>query len=219
MELINMDISRREIRRYLGYGRKEADESVSFLIEECVGELLKAASPKSFYREYPLRLLEENRIDFTVFQTKSKNLTKNLKDCEMSILFAATLGTEVDVLLHRYTKLQMSKAVVMQAAATAMIEEYCDEINTAIKKEYEEHDLYLRPRFSPGYGDFPLECQKDITAALETGKRVGIHLTDSLLMTPSKSVTAVMGISKKPYRCEVKGCEACGKKDCAYRRN
>lgn len=213
-----MVISRREILRYLGYGRQEADEAVAGLVEECVEELLSVASPKSIYRVYPLNLLPEDEIDFTVFQTKSKNLSKNLRGCDQVILFAATLGAQVDGLLHRYTLLQMSKAVTMQAAATAMIEAYCDEVNTAIKKLYEEKGLYLRPRFSPGYGDFPLECQREITAVLETSKRIGIMLTDSLLMTPSKSVTAVMGMSPKLHRCEVKGCEACSKKDCAYRR-
>lgn len=214
-----MEISRREIRRYLGYGGNEGDETVNALIEECLKELTSAASPKSISRVYPLRLLPDDGIDFTVFQAKSRNLSRNLKDCEQVILFAATLGAGVDVLLHKYTKLQMSKAVIMQAAAAAMIEEYCDEENRLLKQEYEAQGLYLRPRFSPGYGDFPLECQRDITAVLETPKRVGIMLTDSLLMAPSKSVTAVMGVSGKSHRCDVKGCEACAKTDCAYRRS
>ncbi len=58
-----------------------------------------------------------------------------MKDCEQVILFAATLGTEADSLIRRYSKLQMSKAVTMQAAATAMIESYCDEINTELKED------------------------------------------------------------------------------------
>lgn len=214
-----MEISRKEIRRYLGYGNSQADDRVHSLIEECVNELVKAAALKSISRTYPLKLLEGEEIDFTVFRTRSRNLSRNLKDCSQVILFAATLGAEVDVLLHKYTRLQMSKAVVMQAAATAMIEAYCDEENQKLKEEMEAKGLYLRPRFSPGYGDFPLECQRELTAVLETGKRIGIMLTDSLLMTPSKSVTAVIGVSEKPYRCEIRGCEACGKKNCAYRRS
>lgn len=162
--------------------------------------------------------MTEEELDFTVFRTESRSLSRNLKDCEQVILFAATLGTEADSLIRKYSKLQMSKAVTMQAAATAMIESYCDEINTELKETFEKKGLYLRPRFSPGYGDFPLECQRDITAVLETAKRIGIMLTDSLLMTPSKSVTAVMGVSRKPHRCEVRGCELCSKTDCAYRR-
>ena len=60
-----------------------------------------------------------------------------------------------------------------------MIEEYCDQVCTVIKSEYEAKGRYLRPRFSPGYGDFPLECQGMLLEALEAGKRIGIKLTDS----------------------------------------
>lgn len=213
-----MEISRREILRYLGYKGQDADEMVAERVEACVRELEAAASPKSIYRVYPLTLLPDDEIDFTVFKAKSKNLGKNLQDCDEVVLFAATLGTEVDVLLYRYTRLEMSRAVIMQAAAAAMIEAYCDEVNTSLKEEFEARGLYLRPRFSPGYGDFPLECQRELTAALETAKRIGITLMDSLIMAPSKSVTAVIGVSKKRHRCEVKGCEVCTKTDCAYRR-
>lgn len=134
------------------------------------------------------------------------------------LVFAATLGTGADHLIGKYNRLQISKAVIMQAAATAMIEEYCDQVCVGLKEDYEADGWYLRPRFSPGYGDFPLDCQSKLLDCLEAGKRIGIKLTDSLLMMPSKSVTAVIGASRKPYRCDVKGCEACGKKDCAYRR-
>lgn len=213
-----MEISRREILRYLGYKGQDADEMVAERVEACVRELEAAASPKSIYRVYPLTLLPDDEIDFTVFKAKSKNLGKNLQDCDEVVLFAATLGTEVDVLLHRYTRLEMSRAVIMQAAAAAMIEAYCDEVNSSLKEEFEARGLYLRPRFSPGYGDFALECQRELTAALETAKRIGITLMDSLIMAPSKSVTAVIGVSKKRHRCEVKGCEVCTKTDCAYRR-
>ncbi|MDO5417145.1 MAG: vitamin B12 dependent-methionine synthase activation domain-containing protein [Lachnospiraceae bacterium] len=157
-------------------------------------------------------------IDGGCFHTSSRNLSRNLKDCERILVFAATLGLGADHLIQKYSRIQMSRAVVLQAAAAAMIEEYCDTVCSEIREEYESRGWYLRPRFSPGYGDFPLSCQPQLLDGLEAGKRIGIKLTDSCLMMPSKSVTAVMGVSRKPYRCEVKGCEACGKTDCAYRR-
>lgn len=234
MEGLQIEIDRREVLRYLGYGRQDAGEDVKALIEECVIQLQTAALPKSIYRNYPLTFIpEENEgaLDLTCFKTHSQNLWKNLLDCEQVILFAATLGTETDLLIHRCNILSVSKAVIMQAAAAAMIEAYCDIKNQQIREEYEAEGWFLRPRFSPGYGDFSLECQRDIAAALELPKRIGITLTDSFLMAPSKSVTAVIGVSKKPYRCERKGakeassiplgerCEACEKTDCVYRRS
>ncbi len=208
----------KEILRYLGYGRHEAKEQVLVLIEACVRELERAAVPKSIYKEYPLSFYGEEGIDCCAFQTCSKALKKNLKDCQSVLLFGATLGTGVDLLLHRYNRLQMSKAVVLQAAAAAMLEDYCDQMNEELEKKYEEKGLYLRPRFSPGYGDFSLECQPALLGCLEAGKRIGITLTDSLLMAPSKSVTAVIGISRIPGTCGMRSCQDCEKRDCAYRR-
>lgn len=207
----------RELLRYLGYRGQELPENIEELIGLCKRDLEQAAAPKAIWREYPVSI-ENHELDMTILRTRSSSLERNLKDCEQVIFFAATLGSQVDVLLHRYTRLQMSRAVVLQAAAAAMLETYCDEKNAWLKAEYLKKGRYLRPRFSPGYGDFPLECQRPIAAALELNKRVGITLTDSLLMAPSKSVTAVIGVSRLPRDCSVQGCEACGKKDCLYRR-
>ena len=209
--------NRNEVLRYLGYRGQEIPGNVEALIEECQQELERAAQAKSTWKEYPLKI-RGHVLDMWCLQVKSMGLERNLKDCQKVLLFGATLGSGVDLLLRRYGRLQMSIAVVVQAASAAMLETYCDWRNEALKREYREKGWYMRPRFSPGYGDFPLECQKRVTAALELDRRIGVTLTGSLLMAPSKSVTAVMGLSKKPRICSVQGCEACGKADCEYRR-
>ncbi|NBH70945.1 Vitamin B12 dependent methionine synthase activation subunit [Clostridiaceae bacterium] len=207
----------KEILRYLGHRGQEIPENVKQLIGECQRELENAAAARSVCAEYPLAI-QDHVIDMGVLQTKSRNLEKNLRDCGRILIFGATLGSRVDVLLKRYGQLSVSRAVVLQAASAAMLETYCDYCNEAWREEYQKKGWYLRPRFSPGYGDFPLECQKEIFAVLELSKRIGVTLTDSLLMAPSKSVTAVIGLSKKPGTCSVQGCEACGKISCEYRR-
>ena len=212
-----MEWNEREILRYLGHRGQEIPENVEELIKECERELEQMASPRAMWKEYPLSI-HDHVLVMGFLQTKSKSLERNLRDCERVILFAATLGSRVDVLLHRYNMIQMSKAVVMQAASVAMLETFCDEKNQELKSSYEAKGWYLRPRFSPGYGDFPLECQREIAPALEMGKRIGVNLTDTLLMMPSKSVTAVIGASRLPRNCTVQGCEVCAKRDCAYRR-
>lgn len=212
-----MEWNEREILRYLGHRGQEIPENVEELIKECERELEQMASPRAMWKEYPLSI-QDHVLDMGFLQMRSKSLERNLRDCERVILFAATLGSKVDVLLHRYNMIQMSKAVVMQAASVAMLETFCDEKNQELKNSYEAKGWYLRPRFSPGYGDFPLECQREIAPALEMGKRIGINLTDTLLMMPSKSVTAVIGASRLPRNCTVQGCEVCAKRDCAYRR-
>lgn len=213
-----MEINWKETLRYLGYRGQEGDGVVNALVTECWEELDRAVSPRFFWQEYPLRVAGDE-IDAFVFQTKSQALGRNLRGCERILVFAASLGAGADLLIQRYEKLQMSKAVVMQAAAAAWLEDYCDSVNEELRQRYAADGWYLRPRFSPGYGDFSLECQPAILGALEAGKRVGITLTDSLLMAPSKSVTAVIGVGRTPLMCEIKGCEACEKHDCAFRRD
>lgn len=199
--------------------RGEADPQTARLAEECFEALEGACRPCYLAGEFPLRFREDGWIDGGCFRTRSESLGKNLRDCSGVLVFAATLGTGADRLIQKYTRLEMSRAVALQAAAAAMIEEYCDQACRRLGESYEKRGFYLRPRFSPGYGDFPLSCQPGLLDGLEAGKRLGIRLTDSLLMLPTKSVTAVIGIGRAPLRCTVLGCEACGKKDCAYRRD
>lgn len=211
--------NRREICRYLGYRGNGPDQAAQALIEDCIGELRGRLAPRFFAREYPYSVTKEGELDLTCLRVRSRSLGKNLRGCKSVILFGATLGAGVDLLLRRYSALQMSRAVVMQAASAAMIESYCNLENGRLSEEYRKKGLYLRPRFSPGYGDFPLEAQKAFAQALELEKRAGIVLTDSLLMVPSKSVTAVIGVSGEECRFHGRegGCGSCERTDCLYR--
>ena len=112
----------------------------------------------------------------------------------------------------------MGEAVICQAAGAALIEAYCDQVNDALRAEAKEQGWYLRPRFSPGYGDFSLACQRELTQALQTPTKIGLTVTESLLLAPVKSVTAVIGMTRDPRPCPRQGCEACEKTDCAFRR-
>lgn len=219
-----IEVKRSEVYRYLGFGHNLPDETTVSLVEDSIRELERVVSPRFFSRSFPLKHLKDGRLDFTCFQVESLDLSKNLKDCERVILFAATLGAGPDLLARRYGRLEMSRAVVLQAASAAMIEAWCDRKNEELKEEALRQGEFLRPRFSPGYGDFSLEYQKILTKVLETGKTVGVTLTDSLLMVPSKSVTAVIGAGRKDDQDEKedqnekKDCGGCGKADCPYRK-
>lgn len=69
---------------------------------------------------------------------KSRSLGRNLKQCEKLILFGATLGTGADRLITRASLTDMAKAVVLQACAAAMLEEYCDACQREIAKQQEK---------------------------------------------------------------------------------
>ena len=108
-------------------------------------------------------------------------------------------------------------AAAAQAAAAALIEDCCDEENERLRAEAAERGLKLRPRFSPGYGDFSIEHQRDIARELDTPRRIGLTVTDSCMLAPMKSVTAVIGIAETEGS-TARGCEDCDKQNCGFRR-
>lgn len=212
----------REILRYLGYkSGQEADAQTRQLIEEEEAELARMVEYRSVYRIFPIVQVTEETVDFGFTCIHSRNLAKNLKGCGQAAFLAATLGSGIEHLLWKYNRLQVSRAVVLQAVAVEAIEKYCDaceeEILAALSRDG-QGSYYLRPRFSPGYGDLPLEFQREFLQILETPKKIGVTLTDSLLMMPSKSVTVIIGISREDSHCIRQGCESCTHTDCAYRR-
>ena len=191
----------REITRYLGYYGVTPDESMMREIDQCIQELEKVITPRFVYDRFGLLQKEEGDgsvLSFGGIETGSRDLARNLKGCTEVYIMAVTLGPGPDRLVRRASVGRMSRALIYQAAAAAMTEAWCDEINERIRSEAARDGLYTRPRFSPGYGDLPLSVQKQISGLLNMPKEIGVSLTESLLMTPSKSVTALIGVSPEP---------------------
>lgn len=209
-----------EIFRYLGYRNAARDEVTEALADEVLEEFQTAVNPKSVYKELKISLKDDNLIEVydenNTMNIQSKGLFKNLLGCEKIILFAGTLGREADMIIKRYEVSNMAKAAVSQACGAALIEAYCDELQENIRKFY-EGKYFLRPRFSPGYGDFDLVHQRDVFKILDCQKRLALSLTDNYLMIPSKSVTAVIGLSKSEEGCNINKCKICDKLDCEFR--
>lgn len=214
-----MDIRTKEAVRYLGYGKNAVDDKTLQEIQDSFRELERLADKKSIYRIFELSLKDENELKIGNVEIYSRNLRTNLKDCKQVVLFAATLGAEVDRLIRKMQVVDMAKAVVMQACAAVVLEEYCDELQEKIAEHMQEQGKYIRPRFSPGYGDFSIQHQKAVLAMLEASKRIGVTMTDSYMLTPTKSVTAVIGIGDVEMNCNLNSCEECDKTDCTYRRS
>ena len=214
-----MDIRTKEAVRYLGYGKNAVDDKTLQEIQDSFRELERLADKKSIYRIFELSLKDENELKIGNVEIYSRNLRTNLKDCKQVVLFVATLGTEVDRLIRKMQVVDMAKAVVMQACAATLLEEYCDELQQKIAERMQEQGKYIRPRFSPGYGDFSIQHQKAVLAMLEASKRIGVTMTDSYMLTPTKSVTAVIGIGDAEMNCNLNSCEECDKTDCTYRRS
>ncbi len=205
-----VDVNVREILRYAGV-RGEADEGTSRLLDACFQECRTAFS-------YRVCCIELARSDLQKIAgaAESKKLAATLKGSERVLLFAATVGVGIDRLIARYATFAPSKALLFQAIGTERIEALCDKFCQDRAAWYAQKGKYLTRRFSPGYGDFPLTAQRDILRIVNGTARIGVSLTDSLLMLPTKSVTALVGIADEPTNCIV-SCSDCAKKDCSLR--
>ncbi|MBQ8254731.1 MAG: Vitamin B12 dependent methionine synthase activation subunit [Clostridia bacterium] len=177
------EVDQNELRARLGC----PIESVS-LIPKCLNALKSCVSARFVSRFCDIKRTE-NGIDLGFCEITSKDLIKNLSACNRAAVFAVTLGSEVDRLLIKLGKLMPSEQFVTDAIASALSETACDEAEKLIFD-----GLSHAPRFSPGYGDLPLELQKPLLNFLDAEKTVGITLSSSLLMTPTKSITAIAGI-------------------------
>lgn len=207
----------KEMLRYLGFRHgTEPDDEMKESIGRCVDDLQKAVYPKAIGQYFDLNV-SGDEVRFAGLSVKSRSLSKNLSGCTCVYLFAATLGIGPDRLIARAQVRKMSDALILQAASASMIESVCNTINTEIDRKASEAGLFTRPRFSPGYGDCPIELQSDITRLLDTPKKIGLTLTGSMMMLPTKSVTAMIGITSEPTRHHPGGCAACEVKDCEFR--
>lgn len=181
-------------------------------------ELSSGVRERFIYRIFELSQ-EGETLKIGDWEIKSRSLSKNMKGCRQAAVFAATLGPEADQMIRRASVTEMAKAVVLQACAAALLEEYCDSCQDRIAQEMAEEGKYLRPRFSPGYGDFDICHQEMLLKILQADKTIGLTMTKSFMLTPTKSVTALIGISTEQTPCHRQGCEVCEKTDCAYRRD
>ena len=185
------DIDRREILRYTH--TKEETPEIAALLDSCLQEAMPFVQYRVCWAEYPV-VFRDAELDLGFSVTQSAALRRNLKDCSRLILFAATAGYGIDRLIQRYSGRTNARALLLQAIGNERVESLCDAFNQEIREQALRAGCTTVPRFSPGYGDFPIEIQRDIIRVLDCSRTVGITLNDSLLMRPSKSVTAVIGI-------------------------
>ena len=175
-----------ELSARLGYRASRDDEPIA----RAVRELLSVTDARYGYAlteaEYTERGVE---LGFGVIESAA--LMKNLNRAERVYVFAVTLGLAVDRLIKKKSALSAADGFVYNAVASALAEAAADLAEEKIKT-----DKACRPRFSPGYADFPLAHQRELLRMLDAEHRIGIALTESLLMIPTKSMTAVFGVTE-----------------------
>jgi len=205
-----------EILRYAGV--RGSSPETEALLRQCLPEADSVLTYQVCWTEFPVRS-SGDQLDLGFAVTASKALARHLQNCESVILFAATVGIGLDRLIARYSRISPAKALLFQAIGAERIESLCEAFCLDIALHQKDFGNCITRRFSPGYGDLPLHLQQDIFRVLDCPRSIGLTLNDSLLMSPTKSVTALMGIAKGGCAASgPTGCAACQHESCAYRR-
>lgn len=177
-------------------GGKKGDAALESALEECYAGLSGGLCYRVCYTELALQKRGE-LLDLSFAKNPSEDLKKMLDGCERILLFAATVGQAPDRMILRHMRLSPYKTLLFQAAGSERVEALCDLFCADMAREYGKKGFGLTPRFSPGYGDLPLSLQREVFAALMPERHLGVTLNESLLMSPSKSVTAIIGLRLK----------------------
>lgn len=211
-----MELDIMEAMRYLGAGA--GDDALRRQLAEVAAELTAALEPRYVYRVFDL-VREDGALFLagTGVGLTGATASTMLAQCRRAALLACTLGPGFDTLLRKEQARDMGRAVMLDACGSAWVESGCNAAEAELRTRLP--GLFLTDRFSPGYGDLPLAVQPAVCAALDAERRLGIHVSDSLLMNPVKSVTAVIGIADRPQMARVRGCAYCAMAaDCRLRK-
>ena len=185
-------------------GVREAD------VEEACARVETAAIPRSVHAEFSCADLS------ALWQ--GNDIRRHLAGCERCVLVCLTLGSGVDQMLRAAGVGDVWQSALLDGAASSLVELCADEAEAALRAEYEARGEYLTRRFSPGYGDFPLTLQPEFLRLTNAQKRIGLTVTDTCILIPRKSVTAVCGISATPSDGAIAGCATCALRETCQRR-
>lgn len=217
--MVKLDnINKSEAMRYMGLGSSIPDKPISDIIDKCETELLNSIRPLYTYGIFNLSFSDNGIVlENTPLVLTGNAIKKHLKGCSKVVLLAATLGIEADKAIKRRQVSDLASALATDSLASAAIEQVCNLAEDEIKEKVKP--LYMTWRFSPGYGDLPFSLQKTLLTVLNAQKIIGLTVTDSLIMLPSKSVTAIIGLSEQEIEKTRQGCAVCNlRTTCQFRK-
>ena len=205
-------IDLQQAARYFGQ-RGPADKATASLLERCAVPILAAATPRAVWLEGDVQSLAEAGL------LLGEDVFRHLTGCSQAGLLAVPLGPGVVAQCRRAGVGDIAAGVASDALGSALAEQMADAAEAELRQWAAGQGRYLTGRYSPGYGDWPITVQPLVAAALDTARRAGLCVTDSNLMTPRKSVTALLGVSDHPVRGHLAGCGHCVLRTrCEYRK-
>lgn len=220
MDAFELEINKEEVLRYLGYKGQDIDKNLCNTIEECREEIKKVITPRVIYSYKNIKISDDGvEVITTNLILKGKDIKEHLKNSTECVLMAVTLGNEVERRTRLYEKTNLTKALILDACATTAVEEVCDIVENKVKEKASLSGMDITFRYSPGYGDLPLDIQNSFLRTLEAQKKIGLTVSENNLLFPRKSVTAIIGIVNGEIEKKKKSCKECSNyENCSFRK-
>lgn len=212
-----MKININEVLRYLG-AKENVPEDLRCQTAQIAEQLTDIIEPRFVYRVFSISKQEDGtHVDGVPLVLTGNSAETMLAQCSHVALLVCTIGAQFDALLRARQVKDMGQAVILDACGSALVESGCDVAAKELANRFP--GKFLTDRFSPGYGDLPLSLQPGICGAVDAARRIGVQVTDNLLLNPVKSVTAFIGISDEPQMARIRGCAYCAMREhCTLRK-
>ena len=204
-------VDRGEVLRYLGYRGQALTDELEGRIDAVVARCLAIARPRATLASFAVHGVSAAAVELEgcALRLTGRDIAEHLASAHEVVLFAATLGADVDRELQRLALTDALEQVIFDAAATTLIERAADASEALARSYAAQQGAFTSWRYSPGYGDLPLSVQRPFLDTLDATRQLGITLTPSHLMVPTKSVTAIVGIHATPQPGLESSCARC----------
>lgn len=220
MNILDLKIDKQEVLRYLGHKGQKIDDKINEMIDSSREEVKKIISPRAVFEYKNIYQTEKGiEVEGTNLILTGNDIIKHLSFSKECVLMAVTLGNDIERKTRLYEKIDLTKALIIDACATTAVEEVCDIIEDKIRKEAQSKGMKITFRYSPGYGDLSLDIQNNFLRVLDAQRKIGLMVSENNLLFPRKSVTAIIGIVTLETKIKKRDCKGCNNyENCSFRR-
>lgn len=220
MNILDLKIDKQEVLRYLGHKGQKIDDKINEMIDSSREEVKKIISPRAVFEYKNIYQTEKGiEVEGTNLILTGNDIIKHLSFSKECVLMAVTLGNDIERKTRLYEKIDLTKALIIDACATTAVEEVCDIIEDKIRKEAQSKGMKITFRYSPGYGDLSLDIQNNFLRVLDAQRKIGLMVSENNLLFPRKSVTAIIGIVTPETKIKKRDCKGCNNyENCSFRR-
>lgn len=220
MQQLITHIDKSEVLRYLGHQGSDIPLALDQLIDQCIELTIQTITPKFLYQRFSLIPQADGiHLEQTPIVLTGNDIREHLANCQQGYLLCLTLGLSIEKMIRVKMISNPDQGVILDSCASTAVEHLADYAEKEIAAIAAKEQLNLTWRFSPGYGDLPLSVQKNIISVMNTYQKIGLTLNDNLLLTPNKSVTAIIGLSNTKLDKRTNKCDFCNNQNhCAFRK-